>query len=40
MNVDAMVALALADGVAPLVRIEDRFLEPKEVEGLIAGEKA
>jgi hypothetical protein len=31
MNVDAMVALALADGVAPLVRIEDRFLEPSEV---------
>ena len=31
---DAMVALALADGKAPLVRVDGRMLEETEIEAL------
>jgi len=34
-DVDAMTALVLAHGVAPLVRIKGRFLEPREIDALI-----
>lgn len=35
-NVDAMAHLALTGGAAPLVFIDGRFLEPEEVDALIA----
>ena len=39
-DIDAMAHLAMTGGIAPLVRVGERFLEPHEVEALIEGDEA
>ena len=36
-DVDAMAHLVMTDGLAPMVRVEGRFLEQEEVDALVAG---
>ena len=36
-DVDAMAQLVMTDGLAPMVRVNERFLESEEVDSLISG---